>query len=55
MADEARAPTMSAMPEDEEKPDANRILKCRDSSGAVMFTQGYCPPGTQRVDMPKGD
>jgi hypothetical protein len=53
MAEEARAPTMTAARDEEEKPDASRILKCRDSSGAVTFTQGYCPPGTQRVSMPK--
>jgi hypothetical protein len=22
------------------------VIKCRDASGAVQFTQGYCPPGT---------
>ena len=36
----------------EEKTSGNTILKCRDASGSVMFTQGYCPPGTQRVEMP---
>jgi len=36
---------------EDEKPDATRILKCRDPAGAVTFTQGYCPPGTKRVDM----
>jgi hypothetical protein len=52
--EEARAPTITAEVEDE-KPDPSRILKCRDASGAVTFTQGYCPPGTQRVDMPKNE
>ncbi len=28
----------------------NQILKCRDASGALQYTQGYCPPGTKRVD-----
>lgn len=28
----------------------NQILKCRDASGAMQYTQGYCPPGTQRVN-----
>jgi hypothetical protein len=28
----------------------NQILKCRDASGAVQYTQGYCPPGTRKVD-----
>lgn len=56
MSDEARAPTMlAARDEEEEKPSANQILKCRDPSGAVTFTQGYCPPGTRRVDMPKSE
>jgi hypothetical protein len=31
----------------------NQILKCRDGSGAVQYTQGYCPPGTTRVDSPR--
>jgi hypothetical protein len=31
----------------------NKILKCRDSSGAVSYTQGYCPPGTTLVETPK--
>jgi hypothetical protein len=53
--EEARAPTMAAAQDAEEKPNANRIMKCRDSAGAVMFTQGYCPPGTQRVEMPKSE
>jgi hypothetical protein len=50
--EEARAPILAATQE-EEKTSPNQILKCRDSSGAVMFTQGYCPPGMQRVEMPK--
>lgn len=54
LVEEAPVPTFSRQ-EEEEKPDASRILKCRDASGAVTFTQGYCPPGTQRVDMPKGE
>lgn len=29
---------------------SSKILKCRDASGAVSFTQGYCPPGSTRVD-----
>lgn len=28
----------------------NQILKCRDASGAMQYTQGYCPPGTTRVN-----
>jgi hypothetical protein len=30
----------------------NQILRCRDASGATQYTQGYCPPGTTRVEMP---
>jgi hypothetical protein len=52
--DEAPVPTMSVSAR-EEKPDSTRILKCRDASGAVTFTQGYCPPGTKRVDMPQNE
>jgi hypothetical protein len=26
-----------------------QILRCRDSSGEISFTQGYCPDGTQQV------
>jgi signal transduction histidine kinase len=37
--------------DDEQK--TNKILKCRDKSGAVSYTQGYCPPGTTLVDTPK--
>jgi hypothetical protein len=33
----------------------NQILKCRDASGSVQYTQGYCPPGTTRVEMPAHD
>jgi hypothetical protein len=53
-AAEARAPVLEAAPAEEDVPDSHQILKCRDASGAVMFTQGYCPPGTKRVDMPGG-
>ena len=28
----------------------NQILKCRDASGGTQYTQGYCPPGTTRVN-----
>jgi hypothetical protein len=30
----------------------NQILKCRDASGGIQYTQNYCPPGTTRVDAP---
>jgi len=39
----------------EEKPSATRILKCRDASGGITFTQGYCPPGMKQVEMPAAE
>ena len=54
VAAETPAPA-SSEPSGEEKTSGNTILKCRDASGAVMFTQGYCPPGTQRVEMPRNE
>jgi hypothetical protein len=30
----------------------SQILRCRDASGAISFTQGHCPEGTTRVDSP---
>lgn len=56
-ADEARAPSFADAPpdqaaDDESDKDRSKILKCRDASGGITFTQGYCPPGTQRVAMP---
>lgn len=32
-----------------------KILKCRDASGSVQFTQGYCPPGTTLVPSPPSE
>jgi len=29
---------------------ASAVLKCRDSSGAISYTQGYCPAGTNLVE-----
>jgi len=40
---------------DEDKPSATRILKCRDASGGITFTQGYCPAGTKQVEMPASE
>ena len=37
-----------------EKP-SSVILKCRDSSGSISFTQGYCPAGTTLVESPPAD
>lgn len=31
------------------------VIQCRDASGGIQFTQGYCPPGTARVGSPKHD
>jgi hypothetical protein len=31
------------------------ILRCRDASGAIQYTQGYCPPGTVEVSAPTRD
>jgi hypothetical protein len=39
--------------DDEDEKKTNKILKCRDKSGAVSYTQGYCPPGTTLVDTPQ--
>jgi hypothetical protein len=50
------APSAAAEPpplEAEAEPETNKILKCRDPSGAISFTQGYCPAGTQRVETPQ--
>ena len=53
--EEAPVPVIDDKPVEEEKTSGSTILKCRDASGSVMFTQGYCPPGTKRVDMPKSE
>lgn len=44
------SPVSVAPEEDSTNTDSRRILKCRDASGTVTFTQGYCPPGTQLVE-----
>lgn len=31
------------------------ILKCRDASGSISFTQNYCPAGTTLVETPRPD
>ena len=57
MIEESEAPalpaTTDATPaaEEGETPTSRKIVKCRDNSGGVTFTQGYCPPGTRQVDM----
>jgi hypothetical protein len=50
---ESPAPVAYVPPEEEKPIDMRRILKCRDSSGAVQFTQGYCPNGTKEVAVPQ--
>jgi hypothetical protein len=35
--------------QEEDEPDSRKILKCRDASGGITFTQNYCPAGTQPV------
>jgi hypothetical protein len=50
---ESPAPVAYVPPEEEKPIDMKRILKCRDSSGAVQFTQGYCPNGTKEVAAPQ--
>ena len=40
--------------QEDEKPSTG-ILKCRDASGGITFTQGYCPPGTKLVEMPASE
>lgn len=34
---------------------SSAILKCRDASGALSFTQGYCPAGSIPVESPPTD
>ena len=41
--------------EPDEPPSSRKILKCRDASGGITFTQGYCPPGSKQVAMPTGE
>jgi hypothetical protein len=45
----ATTDTPAAATESEEETPSSEILKCRDSSGATTFTQGYCPAGTTPV------
>lgn len=55
MESEAAAPVFGGNEgdRDEEERKPNQILKCRDGSGAISYTQGYCPPGTTLVDTPQ--
>jgi hypothetical protein len=47
-------PQSTGTSQEDEKP-SSRILKCRDASGGITFTQGYCPPGTKLVEMPASE
>jgi hypothetical protein len=53
MIEESEAPAIQAAEPaaEEEAPTSRKIVKCRDNSGGVTFTQGYCPPGTRQVDV----
>lgn len=56
-AEESAAPalyTNNGEHADDGKVSGTKILKCRDASGSVTFTQGYCPAGTKRVEMNPG-
>jgi len=48
------ATSVANEPEVKEPSSARTILKCRDASGGITFTQGYCPPGSKQVDMSAG-
>ena len=37
--------------EDQPQPSSRKILKCKEASGGITFTQGYCPPGSKQVEM----
>lgn len=37
--------------EDQPQPSSRKILKCKETSGGITFTQGYCPPGSKQVEM----
>src|SRR6185295_13721018 len=47
-------PQSTGTSQEDGKP-ASHILKCRDASGGITFTQGYCPPGTKLVEMPASE
>ena len=47
--------TATPAAEEDEAPTSRKIVKCRDNSGGVTFTQGGCPPGTRQVDMPSSE
>lgn len=45
----------TAPPAADEPPSSRKILKCRDASGGITFTQGYCPSGSKQVAMPNDE
>ncbi len=47
--------TATPAAEEDEAPTSRKIVKCRDNSGGVTFTQGGCPPGSRQVDMPSSE
>lgn len=47
-------PGSSSQPATSER-STSAILKCRDSTGAISFTQGYCPAGTNLVESPPAE
>lgn len=57
VSEAAQAPEVAAAsvttPQDEEDsaPSSRKIIKCREASGGITFTQGYCPPGSKQVEM----
>ncbi len=48
-SDYGNASQAATATEEDDEPDSRKILKCRDDSGAITFTQNYCPAGTQPV------
>ena len=51
--EQARTPARQGTIEDERG--ASTVRKCRDSSGAVSFTELYCRRGTSEFDKPSAD
>ena len=49
----ATAPATRTSDSRDETP--RKILRCRDASGSIQFTQGYCPAGTTLVESPPAD
>jgi hypothetical protein len=47
--------TASRPPESSADSPSTKILRCRDASGSIQFTQSYCPAGTTLVESPPAD